>query len=118
MTDKNLTNKKSKIRCAIYTRKSCEEGLEQDFNSLDAQREACESYIKSQQHEGWVLIEKQYNDGGFSGGNLDRPALKELFKDIERVILDNHSYETPQIVAYDIVDGYDDYLNWIGDETI
>ncbi len=82
MTDKNLTNKKSKIRCAIYTRKSCEEGLEQNFNSLDAQREACESYIKSQQHEGWILIEKQYNDGGFSGGNLERPALKELFKDI------------------------------------
>lgn len=74
---------KKVIRCAIYTRKSTEEGLEQDFNSLDAQREACESYIKSQQHEGWTLIEKQYNDGGFSGGNLERPALKELFKDIE-----------------------------------
>lgn len=82
MTEKFINNKKSKIRCAIYTRKSCEEGLEQDFNSLDAQREACESYIKSQQHEGWVLLEKQYNDGGFSGGNLERPALKELFKDI------------------------------------
>jgi len=75
--------KKKIIRCAIYTRKSSEEGLEQDFNSLDAQREACESYIKSQQHEGWVLIEKQYNDGGFSGGTLERPALKELFNDIE-----------------------------------
>ena len=74
---------KKKFRCAIYTRKSTEEGLEQDFNSLDAQREACEAYIKSQQHEGWTLIEKQYNDGGFSGGNLERPALKELFKDIE-----------------------------------
>lgn len=71
------------IRCAIYTRKSTEEGLEQDFNSLDAQREACEAYIKSQQHEGWALIEKQYNDGGFSGGTLERPAVKELFKDIE-----------------------------------
>lgn len=71
------------IRCAIYTRKSSEEGLEQDFNSLDAQREACEAYIKSQQHEGWVLVEKQYNDGGFSGGTLERPAVKELFKDIE-----------------------------------
>lgn len=75
-------NKKT-IKCAIYTRKSTEEGLEQDFNSLDAQREACESYIKSQQHEGWTLIDKQYNDGGFSGGNLERPALKELFKDIQ-----------------------------------
>ena len=75
--------KKKTIRCAIYTRKSSEEGLEQDFNSLDAQRDACESYIKSQQHEGWVLVEKQYNDGGFSGGTLERPALKELFQDIE-----------------------------------
>jgi len=71
------------IRCAIYARKSTEEGLEQDFNSLDAQREACEAYIKSQQHEGWVLVEKQYNDGGFSGGTLERPAVKELFNDIE-----------------------------------
>lgn len=78
-----METKKKTIRCAIYTRKSSEEGLEQDFNSLDAQREACESYIKSQQHEGWVLIEKQYNDGGFSGGTLERPALKELFQDIE-----------------------------------
>lgn len=74
---------KRTIRCAIYTRKSSEDGLEQDFNSLDAQREACEAYIKSQQHEGWVLIEKCYDDGGFSGGTLERPAVKELFKDIE-----------------------------------
>lgn len=71
------------IRCAVYTRKSTEDGLEQDFNSLDAQREACEAYIKSQQHEGWLLVEKQYNDGGFSGGTLERPAIKNLFKDIE-----------------------------------
>ncbi|MEI8377223.1 MAG: recombinase family protein [bacterium] len=71
------------IKCAIYTRKSTEEGLEQDFNSLNAQREACEAYIKSQQHEGWILVDKQYNDGGFSGGTLERPAVKELFKDIE-----------------------------------
>ena len=77
-----VENKKT-IRCAIYTRKSSEEGLEMDFNSLDAQREACESYIKSQQHEGWILIETQYNDGGFSGGTLERPALKKLFQDIE-----------------------------------
>lgn len=74
---------KKTLRCAIYTRKSSEEGLEQDFNSLDAQREACEAYIKSQQHEGWTLIEKQYNDGGFSGGTLERPALKHLLADIE-----------------------------------
>lgn len=74
---------KKQTRCAIYTRKSSEEGLEQDFNSLDAQREACEAYIKSQQHEGWVLIEKHYDDGGFSGGTLERPGVRELFKDIE-----------------------------------
>ncbi len=74
---------KKKIRCAIYTRKSSEEGLEQDFNSLDAQREACEAYIKSQMHEGWVLLDKQYNDGGYSGGTMERPAFKELLKDIE-----------------------------------
>lgn len=79
---KLMKNKKI-IRCSIYTRKSCEEGLEQEFNSLDAQREACEAYIKSQQHEGWVLVEKNYDDGGFSGGSLERPAVKELFKDIE-----------------------------------
>lgn len=71
------------IRCAIYTRKSSEEGLEQNFNSLDAQREACEAYIKSQKHEGWILIETQYNDGGFSGGTMERPAFKNLLKDIE-----------------------------------
>lgn len=73
---------KKVIRCAIYTRKSSEEGLEQDFNSLDAQRETCEAYIKSQMHEGWILFEKQYNDEGFSGGTMERPAFKELLKDI------------------------------------
>ncbi len=71
------------IRCAIYTRKSCEEGLEQKFNSLDAQRIAGESYVSSQQLKGWIAIEKKYDDGGYSGGNLERPGLKELFKDIE-----------------------------------
>ena len=76
------------IRCAIYTRKSSEEGLEQDFNSLDAQREACEAYIKSQMHEGWVLLDKQYNDGGYSGGTMERPAFKELLKDIENDKID------------------------------
>ncbi|MDB5541069.1 MAG: hypothetical protein JWQ89_2796 [Devosia sp.] len=68
----------SATRCAIYTRKSSEEGLEQDFNSLEAQREACESYVKSHAHEGWGLIEDHFDDGGFSGGNVDRPALKRL----------------------------------------
>lgn len=79
---------KNRIRCAIYTRKSSEEGLEQDFNSLNAQREACEAYIKSQMHEGWVLIDKQYNDGGYSGGTMERPAFKELLKDIENDKID------------------------------
>jgi site-specific DNA recombinase len=71
------------IRCAIYTRKSHEEGLDQEYNSLDAQRDACESYIKSQSHEGWTLVKKNYDDGGFSGGNLKRPALQQLLKDIQ-----------------------------------
>src|SRR5438270_6141771 len=69
-------------RCAIYTRKSSEEGLEQEFNSLAAQREACEAYIRSQQHEGWLLARTRYDDGGFSGGNMERPALQGLLADI------------------------------------
>lgn len=73
----------SQKRCAIYTRKSSEEGLEQSFNSLDAQREACESFIKSQQHEGWTILPTHYNDGGFTGGNTERPALQTLINDIE-----------------------------------
>ncbi|MBA8843471.1 DNA invertase Pin-like site-specific DNA recombinase [Ochrobactrum sp. RH1CCR137] len=72
-----------KLRCAVYTRKSTEEGLEMEFNSLDAQREACEAYIASQKPEGWVLYPEPYDDGGFSGGTLDRPALKRLLADIE-----------------------------------
>jgi DNA invertase Pin-like site-specific DNA recombinase len=71
------------IRCAIYTRKSSEEGLEQSFNSLDAQREACEAYIRSQRHEGWQALTAKYDDGGFSGGNTERPALKRLMADIQ-----------------------------------
>ena len=70
-------------RCAIYTRKSSEEGLDQDFNSLDAQREACEAYIKSQVGEGWKAVRTGYDDGGFSGGAMDRPALNALLADIE-----------------------------------
>src|SRR5437899_8058286 len=73
----------TRSRCAIYTRKSTEEGLDQDFNSLHAQREAAEAYIKSQKHLGWTLIPHQYDDGGFSGSNLDRPAVKRLLEDIE-----------------------------------
>jgi site-specific DNA recombinase len=76
------------VRCAIYARKSSEEGLEQSFNSLQAQREACEAYIASQRHEGWHAISKQYDDGGFSGGNMNRPALKQLLEDISTGLID------------------------------
>jgi site-specific DNA recombinase len=72
-----------KLRCAVYTRKSSEEGLEQEFNSLDAQREACEAYIASQKPEGWVLVPDHYDDGGISGATLERPSLKRLLADIE-----------------------------------
>lgn len=74
---------KQKVRCAVYTRKSHEEGLEQEFNSLDAQREAGEAYVTAQRHEGWLLVADHYDDGGYSGGNLERPALKRLMADIE-----------------------------------
>ncbi|WP_374398063.1 recombinase family protein [Tabrizicola sp.] len=85
----------TRIRCAIYTRKSSDEGLEQEFNSLDAQREACEAYIASQRHEGWELIRAHYDDGGISGGHLDRPALQRLLRDIDEGRVD-------QIVVYKI----------------
>ncbi len=71
------------VRCAIYTRKSTDEGLDQEFNSLDAQRESAEAFIRSQQHEGWVCLPERYDDGGFTGGNMERPALKRLLADIE-----------------------------------
>src|SRR5215468_4638515 len=71
------------VRCAIYTRKSTDEGLQQEFNSLDAQREGGEAYIASQRHEGWSCLPDRYDDGGFSGGSMDRPALKRLMADIE-----------------------------------
>ena len=77
-----VTSVKTTLRCAIYTRVSSDSGLEQDFNSLDAQREASEAYIKSQAHEGWKLVRGQYNDGGFSGGSMDRPALQALLKEV------------------------------------
>jgi site-specific DNA recombinase len=76
------------IRCAIYTRKSTEEGLDQDFNSLHAQREAAEAYIQSQKHLGFTLVSKHYDDGGFTGGNLDRPALQQLLEDVDARRLD------------------------------
>src|SRR5271156_3062604 len=75
-------SRKSSLRCAIYTRVSTEHGLEQEFNSLDNQREASEAYINSQAHEGWRLIRNRYDDGGFSGGSMDRPALQKLLDDV------------------------------------
>jgi len=84
-----------KVRCAIYTRKSSEEGLDQDFNSLDAQREACEAYIASQKHEGWVALPDRYDDSGLSGGTLERPALQRLLEAIDDGLID-------QIVVYKI----------------
>jgi DNA invertase Pin-like site-specific DNA recombinase len=77
-----------RLRCAIYTRKSSEEGLDMEFNSLDAQREACEAYIASQKSEGWTAMRDRYDDGGFSGGTLERPALKQLLSDIEHGLID------------------------------
>jgi site-specific DNA recombinase len=83
------------VRCAIYTRKSTEEGLEQEFNSLDAQRGSAEAFIKSQQHEGWHYLPDRYDDGGFTGGNMERPALKRLMADIE-------SGRVDCVVVYDV----------------
>ena len=71
------------VRCAIYTRKSTEEGLNQEFNSLDAQREAAEAYIVSQKHDGWTLVPTQYSDGGYTGANIERPGVRQLLADIE-----------------------------------
>jgi len=76
------------VRCAIYTRKSTEEGLEQAFNSLDAQREACAAYIDSQKHEGWKIVRAAYDDGGFSGGTIDRPGMQRLLADVDAGLID------------------------------
>src|SRR5512134_4036065 len=76
------------VRCAVYTRKCSDEGLEQSFNSLDAQREACIAYIESQRHEGWRAIDTTYDDGGYSGGSMERPALKQLLSDIDAGLID------------------------------
>jgi len=76
------TRRNGTVRCAIYTRKSSEEGLEQEFNSLQAQREACEAFINSQRHEGWVCLPAGYDDGGFSGAIMARPALQQLLADV------------------------------------
>lgn len=84
----NQPNASKSVRCAIYTRKSTEEGLEQAFNSLDAQREACAAYIESQKHEGWKIVRVAYDDGGFSGGTMERPALARLLADVDAGLID------------------------------
>jgi site-specific DNA recombinase len=76
------------VRCAIYTRKSTEEGLQQEFNSLDAQREASEAFVASQKHEGWQVVTEHFDDGGYTGGNMDRPALKRLLAAVEAGSID------------------------------
>lgn len=88
MSKSSVVQMPKRSRCAIYTRKSTEEGLDMEFNSLDAQREACEAYVASQRSEGWAAIRERYDDGGFSGGTLERPALKQLLKDIEAGLID------------------------------
>ena len=86
--DGTMPSTTKKLRCAVYTRKSTDEGLDKEFNTLDAQREACEAYVASQRAEGWVLVRDRYDDGGFSGGTLERPALKRLLADIEQDLVD------------------------------
>ena len=83
LTRESSSDSNSIIRCAIYTRKSTEEGLDRDFNTLDAQRETAEAYIESQKNEGWICLPEHYDDGGFTGGNMDRPAMQCLMADIE-----------------------------------
>src|ERR1700730_14593054 len=97
MAESEKTPRRStkKFRCAIYTRKSSDEGLEQSFNSLDAQREACCAFIQSQKHEGWTVLPDHYDDGGFSGGTMERPALRQLLRDIQE-----HKIDT--IVVYKV----------------
>src|ERR1700719_1427396 len=86
------TTRTGTIRCAIYTRKSSEEGLEQEFNSLQAQREACEAFVNSQRHEGWMCQRAAYDDGGFSGATMDRPALQQLLAEITAGGGDNRAF--------------------------
>jgi site-specific DNA recombinase len=81
-TSDDAGRRRMRLRYAIYTRKSNEEGLEQDFNSLDAQREACEAFIASQKHEGWIILPEMYDDGGFSGATIERPAFQRLLGDV------------------------------------
>ncbi|MCX5691318.1 MAG: recombinase family protein, partial [Planctomycetota bacterium] len=82
-TNRTDLEERAVVRCAIYTRKSSEDGLEQDFNSLDAQRESAENFIASQKHAGWICLSEKYDDGGFTGGNMERPAVLRLMADIQ-----------------------------------
>ncbi|CAK0755597.1 hypothetical protein WCLP8_2650003 [uncultured Gammaproteobacteria bacterium] len=93
-----------KVRCAIYTRKSSEEGLDMEFNSLDAQREAGENYIASQKAEGWLLVPDCYDSGGFSGGSLERPAMKRLLTDFKNSRIDVVLVYNLYIVSLDLLD--------------
>ena len=88
MSRSTAAHAQKRFRCAIYTRKSSEEGLDMEFNSLEAQREACEAYVASQRSEGWAAIRERYDDGGFSGGTLERPALRHLLADVEAGLID------------------------------
>ena len=92
-----------KLRCAIYTRKSTTMGLEQEFNTLDAQREACEAYILSQRHNGWELVPERYDDGGFTGANLERPAFQRLMDDMDAGKVD--------ILAFTAADDFGNVIN-------
>ncbi len=83
-----MTETLPKVRCAIYTRKSTEDGLDMDYNSLDAQRDACLAYIASQKSKGWLALHASYDDGGWSGGTLERPALKRLLDDVKSRLVD------------------------------
>jgi site-specific DNA recombinase len=93
----NSSPARAKVRCAVYTRKSSEEGLEQEFNSLDAQREACEAYITSQKHEGWTALATLYDDGAYSGGTMDRPALQRLLDDVRAGKIDVVVYKVDRL---------------------
>ena len=88
MSKQSVVQMPKRSRCAIYTRKSSEEGLDMEFNSLEAQRESCEAYVASQKAEGWAAIRERYDDGGFSGGTLERPALRHLLADIGVDLID------------------------------
>jgi len=88
MSRRDRVQPRRKFRCAVYTRKSSDEGLEQSFNSLHAQRDACEAYVTSQKHEGWVLLPDAYDDGGLSGGSLERPALLRLLDNVRNGLVD------------------------------